>query len=70
MKIYNYVSIVIALILLIMGILILSNYFSSSIIFHNNEVVKYSFGTLLIIYGAFRGVNSYFKITRKSSDDS
>jgi hypothetical protein len=52
-----------------MGILVLTNYFSSNIFFHNNDVAKYAFGSLLIIYGAFRGVNSYFKIRRKPENE-
>jgi len=54
---------------MVMGILILSNAFSTSIYFRDNSVIKFSFGSLLIIYGAFRGVNSYFK-TRKKPEDS
>jgi hypothetical protein len=55
---------------MVMGILILSNAFNSSLFFRNNDLIKYSFGSVLIIYGAFRGVNSYFKIKRKPFDDS
>ncbi len=54
---------------MVMGILILSNTFSTSIYFRDNNIIKYSFGSILILYGAFRGVNSYFR-TRKKPEDS
>jgi uncharacterized membrane protein len=54
-----------------MGILILSNIFSANKYFLSNSSLKYSFGTLLIIYGVFRAVNTYFKSRnkRKNRDD-
>lgn len=47
---------------MVMGILILGNMFSSSAFFKNNEFLRLTFGFILIIYGAFRGLNTYFKM--------
>lgn len=71
MKFYNYFAYLISLIFTVMGILILSNIFSANKYFLSNSSLKYSFGTLLIIYGVFRAVNTYFKSRnkRKNRDD-
>ncbi len=69
MKIYNYLSFAISLIFAVMGILILGNVFSSSAFFKNNDFLRLMFGFILIIYGAFRGLNTYFKM-KSSADDS
>jgi len=45
-----------------MGILILGNVLSTSAFFRSNEFMRLAFGFILIIYGAFRGLNTYFKI--------
>lgn len=47
---------------MVMGILILSNTFTASAFFRNNETLRFSFGLILIVYGAFRGLNTYFKM--------
>ena len=46
---------------MVVGILILGNVFSSSAFFRNDEFLRLTFGFVLIIYGAFRGLNTYFK---------
>jgi len=48
-----------------MGILVSINIFDSRIYFANNELYRYLFGGILIIYGIFRAYNSYLKITAK-----
>jgi uncharacterized membrane protein HdeD (DUF308 family) len=68
-KIYNYISILISLIFVVVGILILGNTFSTSYFFRNNEVMRYSFGALLIIYGAFRAYSSINKLKHKDEND-
>jgi cytochrome c biogenesis protein CcdA len=62
LKVYNYLSFGISLIFVVMGILILSNVFTTSAFFRNNEFLRLTFGFILIIYGAFRGLNTYFKM--------
>lgn len=47
---------------MVMGILILGNVFSTSAFFRSNEFMRLAFGFVLIIYGAFRGINTYYKI--------
>jgi uncharacterized membrane protein HdeD (DUF308 family) len=68
-KIYNYISILISLIFLVVGILILSNTFNSSYFFRNNETMRYSFGALLVIYGAFRAYSSFNKLKRGNDEE-
>ena len=62
MKFYNYFAYLISLIFTVTGILILGNVFSTNVFFRNNEFLRLTFGFILIIYGAFRGLNTYFKI--------
>jgi len=69
LKTYLYVSILISLIFLVMGILILGNFFGTDSIFLKDDLVKYLFGGLLIVYGLFRGINGYLKVSRKNKDD-
>ena len=54
-----------------MGILILSGIFFNTGYFHSNETLRYTFGGLLLVYGIFRGVNTYFKMKnmRNSADE-
>ena len=54
---------------MVVGILILSNTFSASYFFRNNETMRYAFGGLLIVYGLFRAYNSYTKLKRRNSDE-
>ncbi len=55
---------------MVVGILILGNVFSTSAFFRNNESLRLIFGFVLIIYGAFRGLNTYFKFkNRPGSED-
>jgi hypothetical protein len=54
---------------MVMGILILGNVFSTSAFFRNNEFMRLLFGFVLIIYGAFRGLNTYFKIKNRSGNE-
>ena len=54
---------------MVMGILILGNVFSTSAFFRNNESLKLIFGIVLIIYGAFRGLSTYFKIKNKPGNE-
>jgi uncharacterized membrane protein HdeD (DUF308 family) len=54
---------------MVVGILILGNTFSTSFFFRNNEVMRYSFGTLLIIYGAFRAYSSFNKLRRRDENE-
>jgi len=68
LKVYNYVSFLISLIFLVMGILILSNAYSSGQFFRSNETLRISFGAILVVYGAFRGINAYFKMKNRSRD--
>jgi hypothetical protein len=68
LKIYNYLSFAISLIFTVMGILILGNVFSANAFFRNNEFMRLTFGFILIIYGAFRGLNTYFKIKNSGTD--
>lgn len=62
---YNYVSFGISLIFVVMGILILSNILDSKIYFGGNNLIRYIFGGMLVVYGIFRAYNSYLKITAK-----
>jgi uncharacterized membrane protein HdeD (DUF308 family) len=50
---------------MVVGILILGNVFSSSAFFKNSEFLRLTFGFVLIIYGAFRGLNTYFKMKNR-----
>ena len=52
-----------------MGILILSNVFTTSAFFKNNEFLRMTFGFILIVYGAFRGLNTYFKMKNAGKQD-
>jgi len=54
---------------MVVGILILSNVFSSSAFFRDNEFLRITFGFVLIIYGAFRGLNTYFKIKNSGKNE-
>ena len=65
MKVYQYVSLGISLIFLVTGILILSNVFNSSVYFADNGLIRYLFGSILVVYGIFRAYNAYLKITAK-----
>jgi hypothetical protein len=47
---------------MVTGILVLGNVFSSNAFFRNNEFLRLAFGFILILYGAYRGLNTYFKI--------
>jgi hypothetical protein len=62
LKVYNYFSFLISLIFMVTGILVLGNVFSSNAFFRNNEFLRLAFGFILILYGAYRGLNTYFKI--------
>lgn len=53
---------------MVMGILILSNVFTTSSFFRNNETLRFSFGLILVVYGVFRGLNTYFK-SKKSDNE-
>jgi len=52
-----------------MGILILSGVFFHAGYFRNNSTLQYSFGGLLLIYGIFRGVNTFFKIKNAGNSE-
>lgn len=52
---------------MVMGILILSNIFTTNSFFRNNETLRLSFGLILLVYGIFRGLSTYFK--SKNSDN-
>ncbi len=52
-----------------MGILILSNVFTTSFFFRNNEFLRLTFGFILIVYGAFRGINTYFKMKNSNNQN-
>ncbi len=55
---------------MVMGILILGNVFSTSAFFRNNDSLRLVFGIVLIIYGAFRGLSTYYKFkNRPGSED-
>jgi hypothetical protein len=71
LKIYHYLSFTISLIFLVTGILILSGLFFNTGYFRNSETLRYSFGGLLVVYGIFRGVNTFYKIknVRNSADE-
>ncbi len=46
---------------MVMGILILSNILDSRIYFGGNELMRWMFGGILVVYGAFRAYNAYSK---------
>jgi hypothetical protein len=62
LKVYNYFTIGISLIFLVMGILILSGAYNTGELFRNNELFRYLFGGILLVYGVFRAYNSYLKL--------
>jgi len=45
-----------------MGILILSGAYNTGELFRNNELFRYLFGGILLVYGIFRAYNAYLKI--------
>ncbi len=47
---------------MVVGILILSNVFTTNAFFRNNETLRLSFGLILAVYGVFRGLSTYFKM--------
>jgi hypothetical protein len=51
---------------MVTGILVLGNVFSSNAFFRNNEFLRLAFGFILILYGAYRGLNTYFKIKEET----
>ena len=62
MKAYNYLTIGISLIFLVMGILILTGAYNTGELFKNNEFFRWIFGGILVIYGIFRAYNAYLKM--------
>jgi uncharacterized membrane protein HdeD (DUF308 family) len=52
-----------------MGILILSGVFFHAGYFRNNSTLQYSFGGLLLIYGIFRAVNTFFKMKNTGNSE-
>jgi hypothetical protein len=54
---------------MVVGILILGNAFSTAYFFRNNDVMRYSFGTLLVIYGAFRAYSAVRKLKSANEDE-
>ncbi|HJY64528.1 MAG TPA: DUF308 domain-containing protein [Ignavibacteria bacterium] len=65
MKAYNYVSIGVSIIMMMMGILFLVYPFPPSTYLGENEFIRYMFAGLLIVYGIFRAYNSIMKIRQK-----
>ena len=45
-----------------MGILILSNILDSKVYFGGNELMRWMFGGILVVYGIFRSYNAYMKM--------
>jgi len=62
LKVYNYVTIGISLIFLVMGILILTGAYNTGELFKNNEFFRWIFGGILVVYGIFRAYNAYLKM--------
>jgi cytochrome c biogenesis protein CcdA len=62
LKAYNYFTLGISLIFLVMGILILTGAYNTGELFRNNEFVRYIMGFILIVYGIFRAFNAWQKI--------
>jgi cytochrome c biogenesis protein CcdA len=63
---YSYLTLGISLIFLVAGILILSGAYNTGGLFTGNEHLRWIFGSILILYGIFRGVNAYFKLKNKN----
>jgi hypothetical protein len=53
---------------MVLGILILSNIFTGYF-FRNNDMLRYSFGALIILYGLFRAYSAYTKLKRGNKDE-
>jgi hypothetical protein len=51
-----------------MGILILGNVSSSGQFFRSSETLRITFGIVLVVYGAFRGLNTYFKMKNRAGN--
>ena len=51
--------------MVMMGILFLSYPFPSSTYLGANELIRYVFGGLLIVYGIFRAYNAFMKLRQK-----
>ena len=47
---------------MVMGILILSNILDSKVYFGGNELMRWMFGGILVVYGIFRAFNAYSKM--------
>ena len=48
-----------------MGILILSGAYNTAELFSNNELFRWLFGFILVIYGIFRTFNAVMKLKQK-----
>jgi cytochrome c biogenesis protein CcdA len=66
LKVYNYFTIGISLIFVVMGILILAGAYNTGELFRNNEFIRYLFGGILVVYGIFRAYNAYLKMKHKN----
>lgn len=62
LKVYNYFTLGISLIFLVMGILILTGAYNTGELFRNNELIRYMMGFILVVYGVFRAFNAWQKI--------
>ncbi|MBE2216802.1 MAG: hypothetical protein IAE90_01270 [Ignavibacteria bacterium] len=62
MKVYNYFTIGISIIFLVMGILILTGAYNTAELFKGNESFRWLFGGILSVYGLFRAYNAYLKM--------
>ena len=47
---------------MVMGILILGNILDSKVYFGGNELMRWMFGGILVVYGIFRAFNAYSKM--------
>jgi len=66
LKVYNYFTIGISIIFLVMGILILTGAYNTGELFRNNEFIRYLLGGILVVYGIFRAQNAYMKMKQGS----
>lgn len=65
MKAYNYVSIGVSVIMVMMGILFLIYPFTPETYLGGNDFIRYAFGGLLVVYGIFRTYNAVIKLKQK-----
>ncbi|MGH2574896.1 MAG: hypothetical protein ACRDFC_04260 [Ignavibacteria bacterium] len=69
MKITDYLSLLISLIFMVMGILIFSNVLLKDGYFYQHGYLRIMFGLVFVLYGLFRSLRVFMNLRKKNGED-